>query len=67
LICNTLDEKKDLIREAVEFHLEGMRTHADPIPAPSKLQTVAAAPKVTLDAISQNWDNEYGPITKRFR
>jgi len=31
----TLDEVKDLIREAVEFHLEGMRQHGDPIPAPS--------------------------------
>ena len=33
----TLDEVKDLIREAVEFHLEGMRAHGDPIPAPSGL------------------------------
>jgi predicted RNase H-like HicB family nuclease len=31
----TLEEMKDLIREAVEFHLEGMRQHGDPIPAPS--------------------------------
>jgi len=31
----TLDEVKDLIREAVEFHLEGMRQHGDPIPPPS--------------------------------
>jgi predicted RNase H-like HicB family nuclease len=30
-----LDEVKELIREAVEFHLEGMRAHGDPIPAPS--------------------------------
>jgi predicted RNase H-like HicB family nuclease len=28
---------KDLIREAVEFHLEGMRAHGDPIPAPSAM------------------------------
>ena len=33
----TLDDVKDLIREAVEFHLEGMRAHGDPIPAPSGL------------------------------
>jgi predicted RNase H-like HicB family nuclease len=33
----TLDEVKELIREAVEFHLEGMREHGDPIPAPSGL------------------------------
>jgi predicted RNase H-like HicB family nuclease len=31
----TLDEVKDLIRGAMEFHLEGMRQHGDPIPAPS--------------------------------
>ena len=34
---NTLDEVKELIREAVEFHLEGMRAHGDPIPAPSAM------------------------------
>jgi predicted RNase H-like HicB family nuclease len=33
----TLDEVKDLIREAVEFHFEGMRAHGDPIPAPSAI------------------------------
>jgi predicted RNase H-like HicB family nuclease len=31
----TLDEVKELIREAVEFHLEGMRENGDPIPTPS--------------------------------
>jgi predicted RNase H-like HicB family nuclease len=31
----TLDEVKELIRETMEFHLEGMRRHGDPIPAPS--------------------------------
>lgn len=31
----TLDEVKELIREAVEFHLEGMREHGDKIPTPS--------------------------------
>lgn len=33
--ANTLDEVMQLIREAIEFHLEGMREHGDPIPAPS--------------------------------
>jgi predicted RNase H-like HicB family nuclease len=33
----TLEEVKELIREAVEFHLEGIRTHGDPIPAPSAI------------------------------
>jgi len=32
---NTLDEVKGLIREAIEFHLEGMREHGDPVPIPS--------------------------------
>ena len=32
--AETLDEVKGLIHEAVEFHLEGMRTHGDPIPVP---------------------------------
>jgi predicted RNase H-like HicB family nuclease len=31
----TLDEVKQLIREAMDFHLEGMRGHGDPIPEPS--------------------------------
>jgi predicted RNase H-like HicB family nuclease len=32
---HTLEEVKNLIREAVEFHLEGMREHGESIPAPS--------------------------------
>lgn len=31
----TLDEVKELIREAIEFHLEGMRQHGETIPEPS--------------------------------
>lgn len=31
----TLDETKQLIREAIEFHLEGMRQHGESIPVPS--------------------------------
>lgn len=31
----TIEEVKDLIREAIEFHLEGMRQHGEVIPAPS--------------------------------
>ena len=31
----TLEEAKELIRGAMEFHLEGMRRHGDPIPAPN--------------------------------
>jgi len=32
----TLDEVKELIREAVEFHLEGMREHVDPFLRPAR-------------------------------
>jgi predicted RNase H-like HicB family nuclease len=35
--ATTLEEVKDLIREAIEFHLEGMREHGDPIPAPAAI------------------------------
>jgi predicted RNase H-like HicB family nuclease len=35
IAAKTLDEAKDLIREAIEFHLEGMRQHGDEIPPPS--------------------------------
>jgi predicted RNase H-like HicB family nuclease len=31
----TLDEVKELIREAIEFHVEGMRQHGEAIPEPS--------------------------------
>ena len=33
--ATTLDEVKELIRKAVEFHIEGMREHGDPVPAPA--------------------------------
>jgi predicted RNase H-like HicB family nuclease len=33
--AKTLDEAKELIREAIDFHLEGMRKHGDSIPAPA--------------------------------
>jgi predicted RNase H-like HicB family nuclease len=33
--AKTQDEAKELMREAIEFHLEGMRHHGDAIPAPS--------------------------------
>jgi predicted RNase H-like HicB family nuclease len=31
----TLDEAKELIREAIDFHLEGLREHGDEIPVPT--------------------------------
>jgi len=35
VVGKTLEEVKVLMREAIEFHLEGMRQHGDPIPVPS--------------------------------
>ena len=33
--AKTLDEAKNLIREAIDFHVEGMRKHGEVIPVPS--------------------------------
>ncbi len=33
----TLDETRALIREAIEFHIEGMRLHGESVPAPTTL------------------------------
>lgn len=32
---STLEEVKQLVREAVDFHLEGLRESGEPIPEPS--------------------------------
>ncbi len=32
---STLEEVKDLMREAMEFHIEGMKQHGEQIPEPS--------------------------------
>jgi predicted RNase H-like HicB family nuclease len=31
----TLEEIRELMREAIEFHIEGMRTNGDPVPKPT--------------------------------
>lgn len=33
----TRAETGDLIREAIEFHLEGMRLHGEPLPEPTSM------------------------------
>ena len=33
--ANTREEVICLIKEAIEFHIEGLRKHGDPIPTPS--------------------------------
>jgi len=32
--ASTLEETRQLIREAIEFHIEGMRIHGDVVPEP---------------------------------
>ena len=33
--AKTLEETRQLIREAIEFHIEGMRMHGDAVPEPT--------------------------------
>lgn len=35
IAAETLDEAKELIRGAIEFHLEGMRANGEEIPSPA--------------------------------
>jgi predicted RNase H-like HicB family nuclease len=35
--AESLEEVKKLIREAIDFHLEGMKLHGEPIPEPSAI------------------------------
>lgn len=43
--ASTYEECLALMREAVEFHLEGLREHGEPIPAPAAVgaETIIAA------------------------
>jgi len=40
----TVEDAERLIREAIEFHLEGMREDGDPIPEPTTIATYVDAP-----------------------
>jgi predicted RNase H-like HicB family nuclease len=42
--ASTLDETRRLIKEAIEFHLEGMRLHGESIPPPSTHSEVVEVP-----------------------
>jgi len=33
--ASTLEETRELMREAIEYHIEGMRMHGDAVPAPT--------------------------------
>jgi predicted RNase H-like HicB family nuclease len=41
----TLEETRELIREAVELHLEGMREDGDPLPQPTTLADYVTVPQ----------------------
>lgn len=41
----TLDEVVQLIREAIELQLEGMRAEGLPIPEPSRVEYIDVSPK----------------------
>ena len=43
-VADTVQEVEKLIREAIEFHLEGMREDGDPIPEPTTIATYVDAP-----------------------
>jgi predicted RNase H-like HicB family nuclease len=40
---DTPDEVAELIQEAVKLHIDSLRSHGDPIPAPSALTTTVNA------------------------
>ena len=46
-VGDTLEETKALIKEAIEFHLEGMRRHGTEIPEPTTLCDYVEAPLAT--------------------
>jgi predicted RNase H-like HicB family nuclease len=35
--ASTLEETRELIKEAIEFHIEGMRINGEAVPAPTRL------------------------------
>ena len=42
--ADTLEETERLIREAIEFHLDGMRSHGDVIPEPTTVTQYVDVP-----------------------
>jgi predicted RNase H-like HicB family nuclease len=37
VVADTLEETKQLIREGIDFHIEGLRQGGEPVPLPSTL------------------------------
>ena len=46
--ADTRDEVVELMREAIEFHLEGLRRDADPVPSPHAKAARRGTTAVTL-------------------
>jgi predicted RNase H-like HicB family nuclease len=34
--ASTIEETRALVRETIEFHIEGMRLHGEPVPEPTE-------------------------------
>lgn len=50
---NSLEEVERLIREAIPLHIESLRAHGDPVPAPSTVATlVVPAPAAVTSSAS---------------
>lgn len=43
-VADTPEEVERLIREALEFHIEGLRENGDPVPAPATRVAMVAVP-----------------------
>jgi len=43
-VGSSVAEVQELIREAIEFHLEGMELDGDPIPEPTSVATMIVEP-----------------------
>ncbi len=41
---DTIEDTERLMREAIEFHLEGMRAHGDPVPEPTAVAQYVEVP-----------------------
>jgi predicted RNase H-like HicB family nuclease len=49
-VGETFEEVSQLIQEAIEFHLEGLKLHGDPIPEPSTEVGYAEIDMARVDA-----------------
>jgi predicted RNase H-like HicB family nuclease len=42
---STIDEAMAMAREAIEFHVEGLAGHGEPVPPPSPIERLRAVPE----------------------